>query len=261
MTCFSSLPSRWLRSLRNKGKRKKKTFEWKCPPFLFDRLSVSRLLSPLRWLAKRVLHPQKIGRVLNCATCFQPPNDAPHRLATRCDIQSHNRIAASKASCGIDFTLCGWQGLQSRDSSLSLSAGLERLTRPHNRKKNKKTTALSPSTPLAFYNTGRDPRNKTTFNLGIFKISNSVTSHSHLQMMSAKSQSFQDRSRAHPDDTRVGDRARIRQTADLPTRVRCHVRQTLWFKRHTLTFCRSFLYQLCIIMKLKSYACSESCAG
>ena len=112
--------------------------------------------------------------------------------------------------------------------SLSLSAGLERLTRPHNRKKPKKTTtALSPSTPLAFYNTGRDPRNKTTFNLGIFKISNSVTSHSHLQMMSAKSQSFQDRSRAHPDDTRVGDRARIRQTADLPTRVRCHVRQTL----------------------------------
>ena len=106
MTLFLlSSTSHLVWNLRSKGKRTKKIFESKSPPFLFDLLGVSRPLSPLRWLARWAFHPQKIERVLKCATCFGPLGDAPHQHATRCGISSHDKIAASKESCGIDSKL------------------------------------------------------------------------------------------------------------------------------------------------------------
>ena len=41
-------------------------------------LGVSQPLSPLQCLARQAIHPQKLGRVLNCATCFRPSDDASH---------------------------------------------------------------------------------------------------------------------------------------------------------------------------------------
>ena len=55
----------------NKGNRKKKRFASKGPPFLFD------LFSALTG-QKRAFHPQKIERVLHCATCFRRPDGASH---------------------------------------------------------------------------------------------------------------------------------------------------------------------------------------
>ena len=45
--------------------------------------------------------PAEMQRVINCATCLRPPDDVPHRYATRWDTSSHDKIAASKASCGM----------------------------------------------------------------------------------------------------------------------------------------------------------------
>ena len=63
---------------------------------LFDLPGVSRPLSPLCQLTRRGFHPQKLERVLNCATFFRPPDDAPHQHATRCDpIARQNRSIES----------------------------------------------------------------------------------------------------------------------------------------------------------------------
>ena len=57
MARFSSLLLHLVWTLCNKGKRKKKAFELKSPPFLFDLLSASWPLSSLCQLAMQASHP------------------------------------------------------------------------------------------------------------------------------------------------------------------------------------------------------------
>ena len=95
MICWSSLPSHFVSTLRNKGKQKRKTFELKSPSFMFDFLSVICPLLHLHWFVRQAFHQQKIERVRNCAAHFRPPNgariDMPHAAIINRTTKSQHR--------------------------------------------------------------------------------------------------------------------------------------------------------------------------